>query len=632
MLCNHISYNITPIFQNPGSTPGGGDVVGPASSINNNVVLFDGTTGKLIKDSGVGITDLLVTADIGVSVQAHNSKLDTFSALADGTVNQVLTTNGAGAYSWTTINGVPLGTANNNTLRWDGTAWVESGVLRTETTNVKITGSATGGVLTVETTAGGNLSGMAVKTSSNNDSLFILNDGSVKRALQYITPRPNSSGRQLAIIQMNNVNIARYTLTIPQLPDVSDTYNFVFPPTQGTANQVLTTDGAGNTSWTTPAGSGDVVGPASAVNNNLVAFDTTTGKLIKDSGIAFGNVLVNTDIGVSVQAYNSKLDTFSALADGTANQVLTTNGAGVYSWTTPAGSGDVVGPASAVNNNLVAFDTTTGKLIKDSGIAFGNVLVNTDIGVSVQAYNSKLDTFSALADGTANQVLTTNGAGVYSWTTPAGSGDVVGPASAVNNNLVAFDTTTGKLIKDSGIAFGNVLVNADIGVTVQNYTALLTSIGGLSVIQGDLIVGSATNTTTRLAKGTPGQILSCDASFPLWIDPPIIYTRDATLTQATTSYNIAGKNVRITVSSGTSLSLNNVFDMATVNYEGNRVEILNSTGGNYTITTTSLSNFIGGSYIIPAGGQAVFYLTRNLLTTTFDQDTHIYVGNAGAYS
>ncbi|MDD4027022.1 MAG: hypothetical protein PHO75_02420 [Candidatus Shapirobacteria bacterium] len=37
---------------------GAGDVMGPASSISNNVVLFDGVTGKLIKDSGETITQI----------------------------------------------------------------------------------------------------------------------------------------------------------------------------------------------------------------------------------------------------------------------------------------------------------------------------------------------------------------------------------------------------------------------------------------------------------------------------------------------------------------------------------------------------------------------------------------------
>ena len=36
-----------------------------------------------------------------------------------------------------------------------------------------------------------------------------------------------------------------------------------------------------------------------------------------------------------------------------------------------AGTGDVVGPASATDSNFAAFDTTTGKLIKDSGVTTG---------------------------------------------------------------------------------------------------------------------------------------------------------------------------------------------------------------------------------------------------------------------
>lgn len=51
---------------------GSGDVVGPSSSTDGTIVLFDGTTGKLIQDSGVSIGELTDTAayacDSGVSV------------------------------------------------------------------------------------------------------------------------------------------------------------------------------------------------------------------------------------------------------------------------------------------------------------------------------------------------------------------------------------------------------------------------------------------------------------------------------------------------------------------------------------------------------------------------------------
>lgn len=50
------------------------------------------------------------------------------------------------------------------------------------------------------------------------------------------------------------------------------------------AAKYLREDGDGTCSWQTPSGAGDVVGPSSAVDSNFASFDTTTGKLIKDSG------------------------------------------------------------------------------------------------------------------------------------------------------------------------------------------------------------------------------------------------------------------------------------------------------------------------------------------------------------
>lgn len=50
---------------------------------------------------------------------------------------------------------------------------------------------------------------------------------------------------------------------------------------QGADGNVYVCDGAG--SWT-QTGSGDVVGPSSATNNSLCRFDTSTGRLIQDTG------------------------------------------------------------------------------------------------------------------------------------------------------------------------------------------------------------------------------------------------------------------------------------------------------------------------------------------------------------
>ena len=101
---------------------------------------------------------------------------------------------------------------------------------------------------------------------------------------------------------------------------------------------------------------GAVTGPTSAVNENVVVFDGTTGKVVKDSGIAKADVV-----------------------DVVANAVH--------------------GPATAVDSNLPAFDTSTGKLVKDSGIAVQDV-ADTVARVWIMYASAMPDTMPAnLADG-----------------------------------------------------------------------------------------------------------------------------------------------------------------------------------------------------------------------------------------
>ncbi len=70
------------------------------------------------------------------------------------------------------------------------------------------------------------------------------------------------------------------------------------PPSNLSDWDVLASQGAAG------AGTGDVVGPASATTNNVVTFNGGTGKLVKDSGIPIANVLQTSSIGTSVQGYD----------------------------------------------------------------------------------------------------------------------------------------------------------------------------------------------------------------------------------------------------------------------------------------------------------------------------------------
>jgi hypothetical protein len=95
----------------------------------------------------------------------------------------------------------------------------------------------------------------------------------------------------------------------------------------------------------------------------------------------------------------------------------------------------------------------------------------------------------------------------------SGSGDVAGPASAIANNVALFDGTTGKLIKDSGLALSgsntgdqtNISGNAATVSTNANLTGDVTSVGNASTLANIPAISGVNLTNlnaSNLASGT----------------------------------------------------------------------------------------------------------------------------------
>ena len=77
---------------------------------------------------------------------------------------------------------------------------------------------------------------------------------------------------------------------------------------------------------------------------------------------------------------------------------------------------------------------------------------------------------------------------------------VTGPSSSVNGNVAAYNSTTGKLIKDSGVAAANLVT------ATSNFAAKQIVIGG----------NTTGKTAQTLAAGTEGQVLKVVSGVPAW--------------------------------------------------------------------------------------------------------------------
>ena len=121
-------------------------------NVTNGKLAADAVTNAKLADNAVQ-TDNILNANV------------TTTKIAPGGNNQVLATNGSGVVSWE--NKIADGTAANNTMRWNGTAWVETTSLTNDNTNTAVTGELT---ITGKTTTNGALAVKSTLTDTNDIS------------------------------------------------------------------------------------------------------------------------------------------------------------------------------------------------------------------------------------------------------------------------------------------------------------------------------------------------------------------------------------------------------------------------------------------------------------------------------
>jgi hypothetical protein len=422
----------------------GGDVTGPASSTDNAIVRFDSTTGKIIQNSSASITDtgqgsfvgyLQVTPNTGAGTSGYlelqsndagsgvktlrlqpnngaSSSPQTYTfPTSYGTNGQLLTSDGSGGLSWSTVSGSPGG--SNTQIQYNSSGSFQGSANFTfDGTNVQI--GATGAIRLAD-------------TDSSNYVAF------------------KSPGT------------------------VASNVTWTLPSADGTNGQVLSTNGSGTLSWATatatPGGSTTQIqfnSSGSFSGSANLTWDGTNVQIGSAGAIRFADSDSSNYIALKSPTTVATNVTFTLPnADGTTGQFLQTNGSGALSWSTPAGGGDVVGPGSSIDAVIAAFDGTSGKLLQDGttpaviyfadpSVAEGFLsrvgsinaskqisLVNAGSdaqsglvlkrdgshSVRLQPPSSGGNTTFILPAGTGSngQALTTNGSGTLSWSTISAS-------------------------------------------------------------------------------------------------------------------------------------------------------------------------------------------------------------------
>lgn len=209
---------------------------------------------------------------------------------ADGSTDQMLITSGTGTLSWANRN--PFDQSLNTTDNVEF-ASVKTDII--ETVEVRPFDSATNTVRMISTGSGTYQTGKAemaiTESSSFPDGLAVID---VNSKIWYF----ESDGKT-------------------QFPF------YTFPANDGTANQVLTTDGFGNLYWALPGGGGSTFGNITIAVDTDNTISTTTGNLVLDSAsntIDMNVATINTD-ATTLQLFTTNANNITIGGAGTNNSV-----------------------------------------------------------------------------------------------------------------------------------------------------------------------------------------------------------------------------------------------------------------------------------------------------------------------
>jgi len=293
----------------------------------------------------------------------------------------------------------------------------------------------------------------------------------------------------------------------------------------------------GTTLSASGGGSGDVVGPASATDNAVARFDSTTGKLIQNSAVLIADT---TGVISGTQGV-----TFSGATSGTTALVPTAV-AGTTTLTLPALTDTIaVLGAGQTFTGANTFSGLNAMLVSSSGLTVRNPANTFSYTITAAAIAANRVLNLPLITGT--DTLATLGL-AQTFTATQTFGTLV--ATTINGNT--FTTGTYTLTGTAGktLNFTNTLTLSGTDGTTMTFPTTSKTLAAndgsnwtfTSQAIGDLVYASSATAFTRLAAVATGQVLASagTGTAPAYTATPLITSIDIGNADTTISRAAAG--------------------------------------------------------------------------------------------
>lgn len=371
---------------------------------------------------------------------------------------------------------------------------------------------------TLTANANGALAAVDGVTLVLNDRLLVQDEATAANNGIYVVTQVGTAGTPYILTRATDANSAT-NITAGMTTTIEEgTVNADLTFTLTTNNPI--TVGTTALNFTMTGGAGDVVGPASSTDNALARFDGATGKLLQNSGTTL------SDTGLLTM--QNPIDEFQGA--NIASATTTNIGAATGNYVNITGT-----------TQIDAFDTIqagTRRVLNFNGIlqlTYNGTSMILPTGANITTAAGDTATFISLGSG--NWICTEYQRADGTALASSGSGDVVGPASSVDNAIVVFDSTTGKLIQQESAT----------GTPLTLLRGTTTTFGSIAITErtvappnGSTIFGFDAGDSASLT-GTNSTLIGCRAGLSLTSGGSQVAIGCRTLESATTG----GSNVAV---------------------------------------------------------------------------------------